>query len=264
MDALANFARSSIVTAPSPAISGTSVVVEAGQGTYFSAVSFNAVCWPPDVEPSRANAEIVRVTNIATDTFTITRAQEGTTAQPIGVGWQIAQTVTALLFTQVLAALQTLSTQVPASDSLTNSTTNEQQFATTYTVLTGTLVAGKGVRVIAGFEIQPVAASQPTLKLAVKIGSTVWQTPAMALAVGTTPYHAIARIDVLTQAPDTVVAAGALTPNPVTANISDTTSQPISISGNSPHTLGVFATFGNNSNNGASAKLMFLRVEALQ
>jgi len=101
MDQLRNFAASLVATAPSPATSGTSLVVTAGQGTYFPATPFDATIWPSGVQPTNTNAEIVRVTNVSTDTFTITRAQYGTTAQSIAVGYQIAQTVDANLLNQL-------------------------------------------------------------------------------------------------------------------------------------------------------------------
>ena len=101
MDALKNFAVSLVATAPSPATSGTSLVVTAGQGSYFPATPFDATIWPSGVQPTNTNAEIVRVTNVSTDTFTITRAQYGTTAQSIAVGYQIAQTVDANLLNQL-------------------------------------------------------------------------------------------------------------------------------------------------------------------
>ena len=101
MDALKNFAYSLVATAPSPATSGTTLVVTAGQGTYFPATPFDATIWPAGSQPTNANAEIVRVTSVATDTFTITRAQYGTTAQSIAVGYQIAQTVDANLLNQL-------------------------------------------------------------------------------------------------------------------------------------------------------------------
>ena len=101
MDALKNFAYSLIATAPSPATSGTSLVVTSGQGAYFPATPFDATIWPSGVQPTNTNAEIVRVTNVSTDTFTITRAQYGTTAQSIAVGYQIAQTVDANLLNQL-------------------------------------------------------------------------------------------------------------------------------------------------------------------
>ena len=101
MDALKNFSYSLVATAPSPATSGTSLVVTAGQGSYFPATPFDATIWPSGVQPTNTNAEIVRVTNVSTDTFTITRAQYGTTAQSIAVGYQIAQTVDANLLNQL-------------------------------------------------------------------------------------------------------------------------------------------------------------------
>jgi len=101
MDALKNFSYSLVATAPSPATSGTSLVVTSGQGSYFPATPFDATIWPSGVQPTNTNAEIVRVTNVSTDTFTITRAQYGTTAQSIAVGYQIAQTVDANLLSQL-------------------------------------------------------------------------------------------------------------------------------------------------------------------
>lgn len=94
-DAHTNFAYSTVATAPSPATSGTSLVVTAGQGTRFPAVSFNAVIWPAGARPVPSNAEVVRVTNISTDTFTITRTQESSSARTVVVGDQIAAVISA-------------------------------------------------------------------------------------------------------------------------------------------------------------------------
>lgn len=89
VDAVANFASSAVATAPSPATSGTSLVVGSGAGGLFPAVPFNAVVCPAGTQPTAANAEIVRVTGKSTDTFTIARGQEGSTARTILVGDQI-------------------------------------------------------------------------------------------------------------------------------------------------------------------------------
>jgi hypothetical protein len=101
MDAHKNFAYSTVATAPSPATSGTSLVVAAAQGALFPAVPFNATIWPVATNPTSANAEIVRVTAISTDTFTITRAQENSSARTVIVGDQIAATITAKTLTDV-------------------------------------------------------------------------------------------------------------------------------------------------------------------
>ncbi len=93
-DAHKNFAYSTIATAPSPAASGTSLVVDSGHGTRFPTVPFNATIWPTGEQPTSTNAEIVRVTAISTDTFTITREQESTRSRTIIVGDQIAAAIT--------------------------------------------------------------------------------------------------------------------------------------------------------------------------
>jgi hypothetical protein len=90
-----NFAYSTVATAPSPATTGVSIVLSAGGGALMPAVPFNAVVWPAGVQPLASNAEIVRVTAISTDTLTITRIQEGTSARTIGVGDQVAAAITA-------------------------------------------------------------------------------------------------------------------------------------------------------------------------
>lgn len=102
-DAHKNFAYSTVATAPSPASSGTSLVVAAGQGALFPAVPFNATVWPAGAQPTTTNAEVVRVTAISTDTLTIIRQQEGTSARSVVVGDQIANTSTVKVFTDIEA-----------------------------------------------------------------------------------------------------------------------------------------------------------------
>lgn len=94
-DAHKNFPYSTVATAPSPATTGTSLVLAAGGGALIPAVPFNAVIWPVSVQPLASNAEIVRVTAIVTDTITITRNREGTSARTVVVGDQFAASITA-------------------------------------------------------------------------------------------------------------------------------------------------------------------------
>lgn len=100
-DAHKNFAYSTVATAPSPATSGTSLVVAGGTGALFPAVPFNATIWPTAANALSTNSEIVRVTAISTDTLTITRQQESTSARTVVVGDQIAATVTNKTLTDV-------------------------------------------------------------------------------------------------------------------------------------------------------------------
>lgn len=100
-DSHKNFAVSTVATAPSPAGSGLSLVVAAGEGTKFPTAPFNATVWPAGAQPTTANAEIVRVSAIAGDTLTIARQQESTSARTITVGDQIAATITAKTLTDI-------------------------------------------------------------------------------------------------------------------------------------------------------------------
>lgn len=91
---------SSLVT-NAPGAAGTSIVVSAGDGSMFAAVPFNAVVWPADAAASRANSEVVRVTARSTDTLTVTRAREGTSARSIVAGDRIAIVATPKTFTDI-------------------------------------------------------------------------------------------------------------------------------------------------------------------
>jgi hypothetical protein len=103
-----NFAIGTVATAPAPALSGLTLTLTAGQGALFPVGSYNAVCWPPGVEPTAANSEIVRITRLAThDNVTIARAQEGSTAQAIAIGWNIDASITA-------GTIQAIETEVAA------------------------------------------------------------------------------------------------------------------------------------------------------
>lgn len=86
-----NFAYGKVLTAPSPADSGTSVVLETGQGarfpntsggTYMCVVKQVSLPATPDI------SEVVLVTSHdpANDTFTITRTQESSSARTVVVG----------------------------------------------------------------------------------------------------------------------------------------------------------------------------------
>ena len=97
-----NFAVSTIATPPN-GTSGTSLTVAAGTGTLFPTAPFNVTVWPVNVQPTAANAEIMRVTVKATDTFTVTRAQESTTAKTHAANAQVAATITAKTLTDVEA-----------------------------------------------------------------------------------------------------------------------------------------------------------------
>lgn len=100
-DAHKNFAYSNVATAPVTALAGTSLVVTAADGTKFPTPPFNATVWPAASQPTASNAEIVRVTAISTDTFTIVRTQESSANRSIIVGDQIAAGITVKALTDI-------------------------------------------------------------------------------------------------------------------------------------------------------------------
>lgn len=89
----ANLATGTVLTAPSPADSGTSLVLQSGEGALMPSTPFYATAHPDGVLPDASNAEIIQVTGVSTDTLTIVRAQKGTSAKNIAVDWRISNAV---------------------------------------------------------------------------------------------------------------------------------------------------------------------------
>lgn len=115
-DARTNFGMTTVATAPSPAMSGTTLTVATGTGALFPAVPFNVVIRPVNQLASTTNAEIVRVTSKGTgDNWTIARAQESTSARTILSGDWIDLTPTKKTFDDIENAL----TGLPMSGRLT-------------------------------------------------------------------------------------------------------------------------------------------------
>lgn len=93
MDNKADLSIGVVATAPSPATSGTSLTLEAGQGDIMPDTPFKALAYPPGQVPTRVNAEIIRVTEVSGDTLTITRGLGVTEEQSIDEGWIISNNV---------------------------------------------------------------------------------------------------------------------------------------------------------------------------
>jgi len=90
MGNLKDYATGIVVTAPSPADSGTSLVLQAGEGARMPATPFYATAHPPTEMPTLDNAEKIQVTTVSTDTLTIVRGEGDTDAQEIEPGWRIS------------------------------------------------------------------------------------------------------------------------------------------------------------------------------
>ena len=112
-DPVVNLFSSVVVTPPSPATSGTTLTLTAGDGALLpdpaTAGHYNLAVGPDptgltDRQIARAT-EIVRVTALATDTITITRAQEGTTARTVVAGDVVTLSITKAFLDALTAAI---------------------------------------------------------------------------------------------------------------------------------------------------------------
>ena len=111
MYAAQNLWISTVATAPSPATSGTTLIAHAGDGAYLTATPpFPVTIWAAGASPSlpAGNVEIGLCTAVSTDTLTITRAQESTSARTIVAGDQIAATWTAASVTSLVASTRVM------------------------------------------------------------------------------------------------------------------------------------------------------------
>jgi hypothetical protein len=109
LDSVANFVQVQASTGYSSA--ATSITLQSGQGSKLPAAPFNLVWWNSTDYPNPANdpnVEIVRVTNISSDTITISRGQEGTSAANHNTGgktYSLVLGVTAKTISDIAAAL---------------------------------------------------------------------------------------------------------------------------------------------------------------
>ena len=178
-DAHKNLAFSTVTTAPTPATSGTSLIVTSS--STFPAVPFNATIWPVNVQPTTSNAEIVRVTAIASNTFTITRAQESSTARAIIVGDQIAATITAKTFTDIEAG----------GIGVTSQAANDLLYASSATQLARIANAASSVLATNASSVPALTQTLPTAvqDLITRLGTIVagvWNGTAITVANGGT------------------------------------------------------------------------------
>lgn len=94
-DAHVNFALSTVAVAPVPADTGTELRVTGASGL-FPPSPFNATIWAIGETPNVNNAEIVRVTAVDGDDFTVIRQAEGPSgSRAIQVGDQVMAGITA-------------------------------------------------------------------------------------------------------------------------------------------------------------------------
>ena len=110
-----NLVTASVLTAPSPATSGTTLVLASGTGASFPSPSthnYNVVVYPSNTFPNQLNSEVVTVTAISTDTMTIVRGAESSTPRAILVGDNVSLVVTAKTLTDIEDAVNTVQASI--------------------------------------------------------------------------------------------------------------------------------------------------------
>lgn len=115
-DARLNFSTSFVSTV----VSGSSIIVQSGQGTRFPAPPFNAIVAPEKEEPTSENSEVIRVTAVVGDTFTISRKQEGSTERSIVSGDRIYAGPTAKTFADIEALVSSGGVTLPLTNAPEN------------------------------------------------------------------------------------------------------------------------------------------------
>ena len=95
MSTIRDFALGIVETAPSPATSGTTLVLQTGQGEDMpTTLPFKLIAYPPNLLPVKSVLEELLVTARTDDTLTIERAQGETTAKTIEAGWFVVNPIT--------------------------------------------------------------------------------------------------------------------------------------------------------------------------
>jgi tRNA threonylcarbamoyladenosine modification (KEOPS) complex Pcc1 subunit len=107
-DGHTNFAVSTVLTAPSPATTGTTLTLASGTGALFPAAPFQVVVTPTGVIATAANSEILRVTAKNTDVLTVQRHVESSATRSIIVGDTVSLAVTAKALTDMEAAINSI------------------------------------------------------------------------------------------------------------------------------------------------------------
>lgn len=120
-----NFAYTTVATAPSPALSGTSItLVDATDFPDPVGIGYEVVIYPTGAQPLSSNAEIALATAKVGNVLTITRAQAGTVARTILVGDQIHAGITARHLDDIEAAIPSTAGLISAINLSAGTTSN--------------------------------------------------------------------------------------------------------------------------------------------
>lgn len=79
--------------------------------------NFNGIVWPAVGQPTHDNAEILRFTHLSGSTYTIVRAQEGSSARTIVVGDRVSAVITGKTITDIQNAINAIQSTIDTDES---------------------------------------------------------------------------------------------------------------------------------------------------
>ena len=116
-----NFAYGTVATAPSPATTGTTIVLGTTTFADFPTPTnaYSCTIWPAGTIPLSSNAEIITLSSKGTNgTIGVARAAESSSARTVVVGDQFAMTITS----KALTDIETVAATLAGTETLTNKT----------------------------------------------------------------------------------------------------------------------------------------------
>jgi hypothetical protein len=122
IDIFRNLAYGGVQLPPVPPTVGTTLTMQTGHSARFPAPPFTASIWPIGLPADPMNCELVRVTAISGEQWTIVRRAEGTNSRAIEINDQVAQAMTkatldALIADPIAAAKTYTDSQIAANTS---------------------------------------------------------------------------------------------------------------------------------------------------
>lgn len=162
-----DFAAGIVVTPPSPATSGTSLTLRAGDGASMPTPPFYVTATPPGQLTTLGTSEKLLVTAVSTDTLTIVRAQSPTTAKSIDANWVVAN---AMYVDDVMKS------NIATDELLTGTVNGSNTVFTTASSFTAIQVYKNGVAMHVGDDFTVTGSNQITMVTAPTTGTKLTAT----------------------------------------------------------------------------------------
>lgn len=162
-----DFAAGIVVTPPSPATSGTSLTLRAGDGASMPTPPFYVTATPPGQLTTLGTSEKLLVTAVSTDTLTVVRAQSPTTAKSIDANWIVAN---AMYVDDVMKS------NIATDEALTGTKNGTNQVFTTASSFTAIQVYKNGVAMHIGDDFTVTGSNQITMVTAPVSGTQLTAT----------------------------------------------------------------------------------------